>query len=162
MVFQKILLTASILVLGFLVDWLWKHFIKGGLENKGIRIAQKNLVKRIINFVMFFLVALALVSVWGVDVHNLWLFFTSVVGLIAIGFFAVWSILSNVITGIIIIISKDFRIGDELNIQPENISGNIVDMSLLFLKLEDKEGFSIHIPNNLVFQRIVRKKRSKN
>ena len=108
------------------------------------------------------MVALALVSVWGVDVHNLWLFFTSVVGLIAIGFFAVWSILSNVITGIIIIISKDFRIGDELNIQPENISGNIVDMSLLFLKLEDKEGFSIHIPNNLVFQRIVRKKRSKN
>ena len=107
--------------------------------------------------VIALLFLLLLVLVWGINIKNLWLFITGVFGIVAIGFFAVWSILSNVIAGFLILISDIFHIGDRIEILPDNKKGKLIDFKLLFIVLEDEDKNIFHVPNNLLFQKYIKK-----
>ena len=76
-----------------------------------------------------FLGAIVLLSIWGIDAKNLWISATSLVGIIAIGFFAVGSILSNIIAGFILVLMDAFRIGDKITVLPEAIEGRLVEFN---------------------------------
>lgn len=100
---------------------------------------------------------LALVAVWGVPLKNVWVVVTSVVGIIAIAFFAVWSILSNMVAGVLIFLLEPFQIGDQIQIvADERFGGTVRDVQLLFVEVEAAEGGVLRIPNNLFFQKVIR------
>ncbi|MFO7821061.1 MAG: mechanosensitive ion channel [Lentisphaeria bacterium] len=99
--------------------------------------------------------------IWGVDIKNFGVFLSSVLGLVAIGFFAVWSILSNVLAGFFLFISDAFRIDDVITLLPEDISGTVKENKLMFVVLEDDSGDTLHVPNNLLIQKVI-KRRGKN
>lgn len=89
----------------------------------------------------------------------------SVLGLIAIGFVAVWSILSNIICAIILFVTKPFVIDSHIRFLHAKIEGRVDEITLFFTILEDKKGNLIHIPNNAIFQKefvhVIEKKRTK-
>lgn len=91
--------------------------------------------------------------------EDAWAALTAVAAMIAIGFVAVWSVLSNVLCSVILLISGPFRVGDTIEIAPENWKGKVVNFTLLFTTLEVSEGESIQVPNNLFFQRVIRRER---
>jgi len=88
---------------------------------------------------------------------NVWVFLTSILGVIFIGLFAVWSILSNVLAGIFLFTSDNFRINDEILIIGEEVRGKVLRMKLLFVILKDDDNNMIHVPNSLFFQKSVKK-----
>lgn len=98
---------------------------------------------------------LGLLVIWGINIANMWVVITSMIGIVAIGFVAVWSILSNIVAGLILLTSKHVRIGDEITIDPEKAKGTVKDVGTMFTVLEKKNGDSIMVPNNLIFQRMV-------
>lgn len=75
--------------------------------------------------------------------------------LIATGFVALWSTLSNILCTIVILVTRPFRIGDILTFPPDGISGQVVDLSFFFTTLRTADGGSITVPNTMFFQRIV-------
>ena len=88
------------------------------------------------------------------------IFFTAAVAL-AVAFFAQWSILSNGVCALIIIIYRRFSIGSVIEIlegsdKPEGIKGYVSDINLMFTELEESDGNKIQIPNTLFFQKITR------
>jgi len=91
--------------------------------------------------------------------EDAWAALTAVAAMIAIGFVAVWSVLSNVLCSVILLVSGPFRVGDTIEIAPENWKGKVVNFTLLFTTLEVSEGESIQVPNNLFFQRVIRRER---
>jgi len=103
-------------------------------------------------------VGIILIFIWGVDVQNFAIFIGGVITIIAVGFFAVWSLLSNVIAALILFVTHPFRIGDQIRILPDGISGEVLDVSLFFTILQGKKG-KIHIPNNIMLQRVIVKER---
>ncbi|NQZ78609.1 MAG: mechanosensitive ion channel [Ekhidna sp.] len=82
----------------------------------------------------------------------------SILGLVAIGFFAIWSLLSNIIAGIIIYIINPFKISDTIVLVEKEITGKVTDIGLIFTTLADDEG-SFTVPNNLFFQQVIKVKR---
>lgn len=93
-------------------------------------------------------------------VENAWAATSAVLGLIAVGFIAVWSVLSNGLCAVLLILNRLFELGDEIEIPAEagNIKGRVVNFTMLHTTLEDSDGVLIEVPNNLFFQKPVKRR----
>ncbi len=85
-------------------------------------------------------------------------YIASILGLVAIGFVAVWSILSNISCTVLLILLKPFQIDDQIEFAGEPVSGRVVDLNFVYTTLLNDEGQSVLIPNNLFFQRVIKKR----
>jgi small-conductance mechanosensitive channel len=120
----------------------------------------------IIKWLLVAIVILLTLGFFGVSVHTLWAALSGILALVALGFVAVWSVLSNVLCSILLVIFAPFRVGDDIEIQEPTASfslrGRVTGMNMLFTTLEldgndeasDKE--IMHVPNNIFFQKYVR------
>jgi small-conductance mechanosensitive channel len=103
----------------------------------------------------------------GVSLNNVWTTISAVLALVAVGFVAVWSILSNVLCTLMLLIFQPFRIGDEIEvIDPSltsGISGKVVNINMMFTLIRETDGKGretsvIQIPNNQFFQKFIRRR----
>jgi MscS family membrane protein len=146
------LVLLAFLLVGVILNRVINKRIDLGLAKKHRGV----LIKKTLN--IFFLIStlLAIIFIWGIDFENVFVLATSIFALIAIAMFAVWSILSNVLAGIILFFSGEFKIGDEIQIYPEKIKGKIINITSVFVIIKDNKGDFFKIPNNMVFQRVVK------
>jgi small-conductance mechanosensitive channel len=124
----------------------------------GIDHAITAALRILLRWVVAALTIAAVVQAWEL-VENFWTAMTTVVALIAIGFVAVWSVLSNISCSVMLLTTRMFRIGDRVELLPDKLAGKVVAVTLLYTTLEDADGDELNVPNNLFFQRVV--KRSK-
>ena len=140
------------------VRFILVRFVDKRGKKLKMRIHETLLIKKMINLLFFVVLGVVLLSVWSLDTKDIWIFITSVLGLVAIGFVAVWSILSNVFAGVVLLANKEFKIGEHITVMPDNIKGTIKDISLMFVTLETKT-YETYIPNSMMFQKFIKKKK---
>ncbi len=97
--------------------------------------------------------------VFGVPLDSLWTTFTALFAMIAIGFIAVWSVLSNWLCTFVILITHPFSVGDEIEFAGEPVRGRVVDLNFVYTTLLCADGSALQIPNNLFFQKVLRRRR---
>jgi MscS family membrane protein len=114
--------------------------------------------KRILIFALYVVTIALFVIIWGGDFNNLWVSIGSILGVIAIGFFAIWSILSNIVAGIIIYAINPFKISDTIVLVEKEITGKVKDIGLIYTILEDEDGI-FTVPNNIFFQQVIKVKK---
>lgn len=123
---------------------------------------------RIVRWIAIIVVVLLSLGFFGVSVGTLWAALSGVLALVALGFVAVWSVLSNVLCSILLIVFPPFRIGDEIEIMEPtanfSVRGKVVSTNMLFTSLEvsnEEDGTVVdsivRIPNNIFFQKYVRR-----
>ncbi|MBU0972793.1 MAG: mechanosensitive ion channel family protein [Proteobacteria bacterium] len=107
----------------------------------------------------------------GVKLNYLWTILSAAAAMVAIGFVAVWSVLSNFLCTLMLIVFHPFRIGDDIEVidpaMTSGISGNVRNINLMFTSLYSLDPSSdtpvvTRIPNNLFFQKILRMKTGDN
>jgi small-conductance mechanosensitive channel len=91
--------------------------------------------------------------------QNVWSAFLAILAVIAVGFVAVWSVLSNALCTLLILVYKPFSIGDDIALPSDNLSGKVEDMNLMFTTLVDEKDGLVQIPNNQFFQKAICRKR---
>ncbi|WP_420575285.1 mechanosensitive ion channel domain-containing protein [Ekhidna sp.] len=156
--FAQAALTLIILILFISSRWLIKKSIKR-LGNKfSYDLNRTAATKRLLMVSLYTFTIILLIIIWGGDLNNLWISLGSILGVIAIGFFAIWSILSNIVAGIIIYTINPFKITDTVTLLEKEVTGKVKDIGLIYTKLEDKDGI-ITVPNNVFFQQIVKVKK---
>ncbi len=100
------------------------------------------------------LVALLLcLTVYGIPVGSFWTLVSTTVGLVAIGFVAVWSVLSNISSTFLILTVRPFRVGDDVSLVGEDVMGKVIDINFLFTTLMKGNGDIFKVPNNQFFQK---------
>ncbi len=107
--------------------------------------------------ILYFLGVALLILIWGFSLANIWVTVTGFIGLVAIGFFAVWSVLSNLLAGTLLFFSQKIPINTRIEIIPDGVSGTVADIGLFFILLVDDEGNETLVPNNLVYQKMVKR-----
>ncbi len=126
-----------------------------------------SLTRGIIRWLLIIIVILLVLQQAGVSVTSVWAALSAILLLVAIGFVAVWSILSNVLSSVLLIIFPPFRIGDEIEVtEPttrEGLRGKVTRMNILYTVLEENDEQSgerifISIPNNIFLQKTVRRR----
>ncbi|PXX74782.1 Small-conductance mechanosensitive channel [Pseudomonas sp. LAMO17WK12:I10] len=102
----------------------------------------------------------------GVSATVLWTALSGFVAVAAVAFFAMWSVLSNLLCAILIFTVGPFRIGDVVELvdtlDKPGIKGRVVAINLLYTSLIEAEeagtgGVMVQVPNSLFFQCSVRR-----
>ena len=151
----QIIATAITLVVFIALRYLVNSIINKFGKKADFVESRTHLVKKYIDYFIYALAALTIVSIWGIKTEQLFLFITSVLTVIGVAFFAQWSILSNITAGIIVFFSSPFKIGDTIKILDKDfpIEAKIVDIKSFYTLLKTAEGQEITLPNNLLLQK---------
>ena len=129
---------------------------KVGKRNKINRIRTR-LINRYISVGLLFLWLLSISFLLGADWGDIAVVFTSVFAILGIALFAVWSILSNVTSGMIMFFSFPYKLGDKVEIHDKDypIKAIIEDIRAFHLHLRLENGDLVTYPNNMMLQKAV-------
>jgi small-conductance mechanosensitive channel len=117
-------------------------------------------VRRVLYLALHVITAVLLLTVFGVNLGGLWAILSTILAMVAIGFVAVWSLLSNLSSTVMILLFRPFSVGDEVEFPGEPIKGKVADLNFLYTTLRAEDGASIQIPNNLFFQKCLKRRHS--
>ena len=118
-----------------------------------------NISRRWIRGLLFVLATLSIVAIAGFEVGSIWQFVTALLAMVAIGFVAVWSMLSNILATLVILVWRPFDVGERIELLPEGVGGQVVDINFIFTTLKADDGARVAIPNNFFAQKFIRRQR---
>lgn len=94
----------------------------------------------------------------GIDLEGLWSTVVAALSLVAIGFVAMWSILSHMLASILIVVFRPFEVGDRVEIVGDDpVLGEVTDLNPVYTTLRTEDGGTLQVPNNLFFQKAVKR-----
>jgi small-conductance mechanosensitive channel len=156
--YKSELITTGVILVLLLIIRLIVHKIVRKIGRKSeINEARIKLINRYIS-VTFLIIALLIEAfVFGAQFRDISVIFSSVFAVIGIALFAIWSILSNVTSGIIMFFSFPYKVGDKIQIHDKDfpIEAIIEDIRAFQLHLRLDNGDLVTYPNNLILQKAV-------
>ena len=156
--YQSELILSGFVLLTILLARYIIHFTIRKIGRKShINIARIRLINRYIS-VAFLLIAILIESlIFGSEFHELAVIFSSVFAVIGIGLFAIWSILSNITSGIIMFFNFPYKVGDKIKINDSDFpdAAIIEDIRAFQVHLRLENGDLVTYPNNLIIQKPV-------
>ena len=153
-----------------LAGYLTQRFVAKGLTRLGERYPfPPQLLMPLRGGLRWLIMGSALIFVLerlGVSATVLWTALSGFVAVAAVAFFAMWSVLSNLLCAILIFTVGPFRLGDIVElvdtVDKPGVKGRVVAINLLYTTLIEVEeagtgGVTVQVPNSLFFQRSVRR-----
>ncbi len=141
-----ILLATLVFVLGIVAVGLVHRGVTRATSANRVDPAVAKLVQTLVRVLLVVLVGLLALSVAGVNVGSA----LAALGLAGLAIaFAVQSILENFIAGILILIRRPFRPGDQVRLG--DFEGTVTDVNLRVTTLVDYNGEKVLLPNSTVF-----------
>lgn len=152
-------LALAVLVGAIILHHLLKRSLRLVLTAARLEVAAMRPINFILRSVIAVFALVVIATLFGFNLGGLWAVFTTVLAMVSIGFVAVWSILSNLLCTLVIVITAPFRVGDEIEFPTEPVKGKVIDINFLFTSLRGEDGAEFRIPNNLFFQRVFKRRR---
>jgi small-conductance mechanosensitive channel len=150
--------SAVIAVVGVLIFFGLKRVFQYLLKRANLPTLTFRPIRLTLRYAVLIVAAAMIMNVWGIKTDVLLTVLGTVFGLVAIGFVAVWSVLSNFLCTFVLILFKPFSVGDDLEIPADSVSGKVVDLTLIFTTLRNPNGEYVQIPNNMFFQKIFKRR----
>lgn len=149
--------TVAIVVILVILQLLMRAAAQKVGKRTGINITRTRLMFKYINILILIIAFFLFSFAWGMDLGDLSVIFSSAFAVIGVALFAIWSILSNITSGIIMFFSFPYRIGDKIKIHDKEmpIEAVIEDIRAFHLHLRNDEGELTTYPNNLILQKAV-------
>jgi small-conductance mechanosensitive channel len=157
-IYEHQVLFSCIVVIGWLTTkYLVKRAVNRISKNFIVSLERRNMTVKILNTIFTSLTLVFIATVWGVDKKDLFYFFSSIITVLGIAFFAQWSFLSNITAGIILFFSHPLRLGDQIKIVEKDffIEGKIINITFFFIHLESETGEKITVPNSIALQKTI-------
>ena len=114
-----LLLGASLIII--LVNRLLKHWLQLTGARIGLRFNTIVTFARLVTITLWLVALLLVLDLWGIGVGGLWTLMVSVATIIGVGFLATWAMVSNVTASLFLAIWRPFRLGDIVELLPENL-----------------------------------------
>lgn len=154
---KELLYTAILLILFFVIRKIIVLAVRKIGKTSGTSEARAALIGRYVTVSLLGLVLLIEAFILGVDKNQITVVFSSVFAVIGIGLFAIWSILSNITSGVIMFFSFPYKVGDKIKIHDKDypVEAIIEDIRAFQLILREDNGDLVTYPNNLIIQKPV-------
>ena len=157
-----------ILVAAWLLRAVTRRVVDGLCTRRGFPPELAIAGRRVIGFLIYAAALLLVLERLGVSGTVLWTAFTGFAAVGAVAFFAAWSVLSNIFCTVLILTTRPFRLYDHIEIlengEKPGLKGRVIDVNLVYTTLqeqrEDGSDTVLRVPNNLFFQRTVRRWRT--
>jgi small-conductance mechanosensitive channel len=151
----ELLQTAIVIVFHLVLRWILVRVVKRYSRQSEKVEHRTGLIIKYIDFAIIFLIIFGLTLIWGVQISDVGWVMSSVFAVIGIGFFAQWSILSNITSGVIMFFTFPYKIGDFIIIHDKeyNFEGTIEDIKGFHIVIKTNTGEIITYPNSLMLQK---------
>jgi len=151
----EIIATVVLIIVTVAVRFISTKLIKHYAKSSEILEHRTNLVAKYNSIFITVLFLIAIFIIWGVQTKDIFLTISSVVTVVGVALFAQWSILSNITSGVILLFTFPFKIGDTIRIHDKDfpIEAEIEDIRAFHTLLRTKDGELITFPNNLLLQK---------
>lgn len=154
---SELITTGIVLAILLVIRIIANAIIKKIGKKSGINEARIQLICRYVTVTLVVIALLIEAFVFGAQLKELTLIFSSIFAVIGIALFAIWSILSNVTSGIIMFFNFPYKVGDKIEIHDKDypIKAIIEDIRAFQLHLRLDNGDLVTYPNNLMLQKAV-------
>ncbi|WP_164076259.1 mechanosensitive ion channel domain-containing protein [Flavimarina sp. Hel_I_48] len=156
--YYHILQSVGILLILLLIRYLVvrlviKRFLKANFD-----ITRKQIVIKLVNIFFFVILAFFLAAIWGLSGAEVFTYVTSALTILGVAFFAQWSLLSNITSGLILFFNHPLKIGDFVEIIDKDfpMEGRVENITLFFLHLRNKDDQVYTLSNTVVVQKTMR------
>ncbi|WP_213878234.1 mechanosensitive ion channel family protein [Pseudomonas sp. dw_358] len=153
-----------ILALGYVLQRLLTRFINGLGERYPLPPQLLLPVRGCLRWLIMGSAVIIVLGRLGVSATILWTALSGFVAVAAVAFFAMWSVLSNLLCAVLIYTVGPFRIGDIVELvdttDKPGIKGRVLAINLLFTTLiepAEAGGALVQVPNSQFFQKSVRR-----
>src|SRR5687768_11014253 len=92
----QILETIVVVTILVLVNVIYRKWSARIAKRFHLGLLRRKITIKVINLVLALIGIILVTGIWGLDLKQLFLFFSSTITVLGIGFFASWSILSNI------------------------------------------------------------------
>lgn len=154
---QVVGFSALTVALAIVVDRVLSSALRALVNADRLPESTARLLERWLRGLLVLVTVLVIVAIAGYAIDSLWTFLTTLLAMIAIGFVAVWSILSNLLATFVILIWRPFNLGEEIEIMPDGVGGRVVDINFIYTVLRSEDGRMTAIPNNTFAQKFIRR-----
>lgn len=154
---SELIVTGIVLISLLIIRFITNFTIRKVARKNGINEARIRLMRRYVTVALFILALIIEAFVFGAQFKDLAVVFSSVFAILGIALFAIWSILSNVTSGIIMFFNFPYKVGDKIEIHDKDfpITAIIEDIRAFQLHLRLDNGDLVTYPNNLILQKAV-------
>ncbi len=154
---KQILETLILFGIAIVIKLLVRKSVRQLLRKIDFEIKQHQLTQRIVNLFLSLFVLTALAGIWNIEREQLLVFLTSVITVVGIGFFAQWSILSNITASLLLFFYHPMKIGQRIHVLDKeyNVEGELTDISFFFMYIKNDEGHLITIPTSVALQKTI-------
>ncbi|MGJ8550090.1 mechanosensitive ion channel domain-containing protein [Winogradskyella wichelsiae] len=154
---DEIISTTILLIVLFIIRAIIVITVKRIGRKSGTTEARAGLIGRYATVTLVLIAILIEAFILGAQTRDVTLVFSSVFAVIGIALFAIWSILSNITSGVIMFFSFPYKVGDKIKIHDKDypVEAIIEDIRAFQLILRDDNGNLVTYPNNLILQKAV-------
>ena len=153
----EVIYTAVLLIILLSIRAIIVIAVKRIGKRSGTTEVRANLIGRYATVTILLVGFLIESFILGADFGDIAVVFSSVFAVIGIALFAIWSILSNVTSGVIMFFSFPYKVGDKIKTHDKDypIEAIIEDIRAFQLILREDNGDLVTYPNNLILQKAV-------
>lgn len=153
----ELIYSALLIVILLIFRFVLQVTIKKIGRKSGINEARTNLIIRYASVTLILIALLIESFILGAEPKELALVFSSVFAVIGVGLFAIWSILSNITSGVIMFFAFPYKVGDKIQIHDKDfpVIAIIEDITAFQVLLRLDNGDLVTYPNNLILQKAV-------
>jgi len=154
---SEIIYTVVLLLILLIIRAIIILTVKKIGKKSGTSEARAILMGRYVTVTLVLIALLIEAFILGANTQDITLLFSSVFAVIGIALFAIWSILSNVTSGVIMFFSFPYKVGDKIKIHDKDypVEAIIEDIRAFQLILRKDNGNLVTYPNNLILQKAV-------
>jgi small-conductance mechanosensitive channel len=145
----KLIISLIIFIIGFFIAKLYKHYInRVSTRSKTITESTQTLLSNLGHYFIFLVTLFIVLNVLGIDLSSIAL----VAGALSVGIgFGLQNIISNFVSGIILMLERSVKIGDYLEID-ENTRGRVTDIKMRSITVNTNSNIDITIPNQSLIE----------
>jgi small-conductance mechanosensitive channel len=149
--------TGAVLLSLLIIRFITNFTITKVARKNDINEARIRLIRRYVTVTLFLIAVIIEAFIFGAELKEMAFIFSSIFAIIGIGLFAIWSILSNITSGIIMFFNFPYKVGDKIEIHDKDfpIRAIIEDIRAFQLHLRLDNGDLVTYPNNLMLQKAV-------
>ncbi|WP_378187434.1 mechanosensitive ion channel domain-containing protein [Aquimarina sp. W85] len=156
LVYKKELLYTFILIcLSITIIVIAKRAIRKFSFVRAIEVNRRKVIFNLAYLLTYIITGAFLAIIWGMDIKQFSVFISSILAVLGVGFFAQWSILSNLTSSVILFFNHPVRIGDRVKILDKDFdwTGIVEDITGFYFFMRTDKGENITLPNSLVMQK---------
>ncbi len=144
-------LAILIAIIGILIKILiLNRILEKSIKNKGGDAHDVKVSKKVLSYIIYPILLIIVLGILGVSITAL----GALLGLLGLGIaFALQDLIANFISGLLILITRPFKIGDQIEADGEK--GTIKDINIRATQIKTYDGRKAIIPNSNLYNNIV-------